>query len=201
MGPEIGQDPVLMSPDFKHQPSSEYSDPGGDSRIREGFFQRDVLEVAPDLLGKVLVRRLDDGGLLSAGIAEVEAYRGKEDLACHASRGRTDRTKVMYGPGGYVYVYLIYGMYWMLNFVTGQRDVPQAVLIRGTETVSGPGRLTRYFAIGSDFYGECLWKSDRLWLEDHGQRVRILTGPRIGVEYAGEYWASRPWRFRSDPGS
>lgn len=172
---------------------------GTTSRLEADFFKRDVLEVAPDLLGKLLVRRLDDGRMVFARITEVEAYRGTEDLACHASRGLTPRTEVMFGPGGYLYVYLIYGMYWMLNFVTGEKDIPQAVLIRGTDAVNGPGRLTRYFDIGGDFYGECLWNSQRLWLEDLRQQVRIETGPRIGVEYAGEYWASRPWRFLAGP--
>jgi DNA-3-methyladenine glycosylase len=181
VGPEIGQDPLLVA--------------GTSSRLGADFFQRDVLEVAPDLLGKVLVRRLDDCRLVSARITEVEAYRGTEDLACHASRGLTPRTEVMFGPGGYLYVYLIYGMYWMLNFVTGEMNIPQAVLIRGTDAVNGPGRLTRYFDIRGDFNGECLWNSQRLWLEDHRQKVRIETGPRIGVGYAGDYWASRPWRF------
>ena len=180
----------------KQKPAQGFLNAGGNSRIGEGFFQRDVLEVAPDLLGKVLVRRFEDGGQVSTAIVEVEAYRGTEDLACHASRGRTNRTEVMFGPGGFVYVYLIYGMYWMLNFVTGTSGIPQAVLIRSTELVKGPGRLTRHFEIGSDFYGECLWKSGRLWLEDHGHQAEIQTGPRIGVDYAGKYWASRPWRFR-----
>lgn len=170
----------------------------GNFRIQTGFFQRDVLDVAPDLLGKTIARRFDNGKMTTGRITEVEAYRGTEDLACHASRGRTPRTEIMFGPGGYLYVYLIYGMYWMLNFVTGERDHPQAVLIRGIESISGPGRLTRHFSIGGDFNGECLGDSRRLWLEDHSGKVEILSGPRIGVDYAGEYWTSRPWRFWTD---
>ncbi len=171
---------------------------GTGSRLGTAFFQRDVLEVAPDLLGKVLVRRLEDGGRISARIVEVEAYRGTEDRACHASKGRTRRTAVMFGPGGYLYVYLIYGMYWMLNFVTGQEAMPQAVLIRAVEAVNGPGRLSRHFRIGGDFYGECLGNSQRLWVEDDPRNVKIVRGSRIGIGYAGEYWASRPWRYRTD---
>jgi DNA-3-methyladenine glycosylase len=164
-------------------------------RLRRVFFRRDVLEVAPDLLGKMLVRKLADGTLTGGRITEVEAYRGSEDLACHASRGRTARTEVMFAPGGKVYVYLIYGMYWMLNFVTGEKDLPQAVLIRGLDTVSGPGRLSRQLQINADFYGEDLSSSERLWIGDHPGKVNITPGRRIGIGYAGEYWASRPWRF------
>ena len=165
------------------------------TRLGQGFFSRDVLEVAPDLLGKTLVRRFDDGHFFTSRITEVEAYRGEEDKACHASRGRTSRTEIMYHAGGPVYVYLIYGMYWMLNFVTGDRNMPQAVLIRGLRDISGPGRITRRLEIGSDFYGEDLAGSDRLWVEDHGQQVTVETGPRIGIDYAGEPWNRLPWRF------
>ena len=175
----------------KGKPDKDFNFP----RISAGFFQRDVLEVAPELLGKVLVRRFDDGSRILGRITEVEAYRGSEDLACHASKGRTDRTEVMFGPGGFVYVYLIYGMYWMLNIVTGEKDAAQAVLLRGVDSVEGPGRLTRHFAVNGDFYAEDLGSSPRLWVENHPGTVEVIAGPRIGVEYAGEYWASRPWRF------
>ena len=151
--------------------------------------------MAPELLGKSLVRKFSDGKLISGRIIEVEAYRGTDDLACHASKGQTSRTRIMFGPGGYVYTYLIYGMYWMLNIVTGEAAVPQAVLLRGLDSVVGPGRLTRQFEIGGDFYGESLADSGRLWVEDHPGIVEVETGPRIGIDYAGEYWASRPWRF------
>jgi len=167
-------------------------------RLGIGFFQRDVLEVAPDLLGKILVRQFSDGFRISGRIIEVEAYRGTDDLACHAARGRTKRTEIMYGPGGYVYVYLIYGMYWMLNFVTGEPNIPQAVLIRGLDTVVGPGRLSRQFDIRKDFYGESLISSDRLWVEDHPGVVNVEAGQRIGINYAGDYWASRPWRYTTN---
>ena len=167
----------------------------GISRITSEFFLRDVLEVAPSLPGKLLVRQFDDGRVLASRIIEVEAYRGADDLACHASRGRTPRTEIMFGPGGFVYVYLIYGMYWMLNFITGEQDIPQAVLIRGVELVSGPGRLTREYGITGEFYGEDVGSSQRLWLEDSTETLTVNTSPRIGIDYAGEYWASRPWRY------
>ena len=99
-------------------------------RLGESFFIRDVLDVAPELLGKILVIK-KDSSIIQFPITEVEAYRGEEDLACHASKGRTSRTEIMYHQGGVIYVYLIYGMYWMLNFVTGGANQPQAVLIRG----------------------------------------------------------------------
>ncbi len=164
-------------------------------KLGQDFFSRDVLEVAPDLLGKVLVRRFENGKLFTSSITEVEAYRGVEDKACHASKGRTSRTEIMYHTGGSVYVYLIYGIYWMLNFVTGDRNEPQAVLIRGLGAITGPGRITRRLEIGSDFYGENLAGSERLWVENSGQQVRVQTGPRIGIDYAGEPWKTLPWRY------
>jgi len=164
-------------------------------KLGQDFFSRDVLEVAPDLLGKVLMRRFDNGKLFTSQITEVEAYRGEEDRACHASKGRTSRTEIMYHPGGSVYVYLIYGMYWMLNFVTGDRNEPQAVLIRGLNDITGPGRITRILEISSDFYGENLAGSERLWIEDAGQQVAMQAGPRIGINYAGEPWKTQPWRY------
>jgi DNA-3-methyladenine glycosylase len=164
-------------------------------KLGQDFFSRDVLVVAPDLLGKVLVRRFENGKLFTSQITEVEAYRGEEDKACHASKGRTSRTEIMYHPGGSVYVYLIYGMYWMLNFVTGDRNEPQAVLIRGLNDITGPGRITRMLEIGSDFYGENLAGSERLWIEDAGKQVGVQAGPRIGIDYAGEPWKTLPWRY------
>ncbi len=164
-------------------------------KLEQDFFSRDVLEVAPDLLGKVLLRRFDTGEIFKSQITEVEAYRGEEDKACHASKGRTSRTEIMYHPGGSVYVYLIYGMYWMLNFVTGDRNEPQAVLIRGLADITGPGRITRRLEIGSDFYGEDLAGSERIWIEDTGQQVDMQAGSRIGIAYAGEPWKTLPWRF------
>ncbi len=164
-------------------------------KLAQDFFRRDVLDVAPDLLGKILVRRFNNGQYFRSQITEVEAYRGEEDKACHASKGRTTRTEIMYHPGGSVYVYLIYGMYWMLNLVTGHMNEPQAVLIRGLEDITGPGRITRKLEIGSDFYGEDLTGSSRIWIEDSKQQVAVQAYPRIGIDYAGEPWNTLPWRF------
>ncbi|MGC8823823.1 MAG: DNA-3-methyladenine glycosylase [Bacteroidales bacterium] len=166
-------------------------------RLTESFYVRDVLEVAPDLVGKVLVRRFNDGHEVHLVITETEAYRGEEDLACHASKGRTPRTEIMYHRGGYVYVYLIYGMYWMLNVVTGQPGHPQAVLIRGLEGINGPGKITRQLQIDKSFYGEDLLYSNRLWICEPDAKLsfELYAHPRIGVDYAGEYWKNLPWRF------
>ena len=167
---------------------------GEASRLSTYFFIRDVLEVAPELLGKTLARRFDDGTVCRYRITEVEAYRGTEDLACHASKGRTPRTEVMFQEGGKVYVYLIYGMYWMLNLVTGEDENASAVLIRGIEGFSGPGRLGRELRLDKSFYGENLAESSRLWVEDAEPVSGFKTSKRIGIGYAGE-WADKPWRF------
>jgi len=165
-------------------------------RLTKSFFERDVLEVAPDLLGKTLARRFDDGTKIKKVITEVEAYKGEEDLACHASHGKTERNKVMYETGGHVYVYFVYGMYWMLNIVTGKRDAPQAVLIRSLDGISGPGRVGKFLKLDKSFYREDVTKSNRIWLEDIPslKKVRYKKSARVGVNYAGT-WAKKNWRF------
>lgn len=163
-------------------------------RVDDDFFYGDALEVAPLLVGKILVRRFDNGLTLRYRITETEAYRGEEDLACHASKGRTARTEVMYHRGGKVYVYLIYGIYWMLNFVTSEENYPAAVLIRGLEGIEGPGRVGKALQLNRSFYGEHLSLSNRIWVEDDGFKPVIVAKPRIGVDYAGE-WAFNKWRF------
>lgn len=166
------------------------------NRIPKVFFQNnDALFVAENLLGKTLVRKFDTGEILSYKIIETEAYFGVDDLACHASKGRTPRTDIMFQDGGKIYVYLIYGMYWMLNFVTGKEDHPQAVLIRGVENCIGPGRLGRMLQLDKSFYGEDLETSNRLWMEDAETQGTIVTTTRIGIDYAGEIWKNKPWRF------
>ncbi len=164
-------------------------------RLSRDFYVRDVLEVAPELPGKIIVVKMSDGSLSRLRVTEVEAYRGTEDKACHAFKGRTARTEIMFHEGGRLYVYLIYGMYWMLNIVTGGKNNPQAVLIRGLENYPGPGRLTKLLGIDKTFYGEDLVNSARIWLEDPGLIHRVKSGPRIGIEYAGEYWKNKPWRY------
>ncbi|MFC2152298.1 DNA-3-methyladenine glycosylase [Bacteroidota bacterium] len=169
-------------------------------RLQRNFFTRDVLEVAPDLLGKYLVRKFSSNQIKKFKITEVEAYKGKDDLACHASKGRTHRTEIMFHEGGYIYVYLIYGMYWMLNFVTSKKETPQAVLIRGVESFDGPGKLTKNLQIDKSFYGEDLISSNRLWIEKNSNpsEIKIKTTPRVGIDYAGEIWKNKMWRFVLD---
>jgi DNA-3-methyladenine glycosylase len=164
-------------------------------RLDREFFRRDVLKVAPELLGKQLVLEKGDGNLSRYTITETEAYRGGEDLACHASKGRTERTEVMFGDGGHLYMYLIYGMHWMMNVVTSVRDSPQAVLIRGLSEASGPGRLTKLLGVDKSYNGEDLVRHRRIWIEDKGIVPSFTVGPRVGIDYAGEPWRSKPWRY------
>ncbi|HEX2921296.1 MAG TPA: DNA-3-methyladenine glycosylase [Bacteroidales bacterium] len=166
----------------------------GVTKLERDFYIRDVLIVAPELPGKdLLVNTGNATGRFM--ITEVEAYRGSEDKACHACKGRTTRTEIMYHEGGHIYVYFIYGMYWMLNIVTGEAGNPQAVLIRGVVPYTGPGKLTKALGIDRSFYGEDLPVSERMWIEDSGRHPVIKTSPRIGVDYSGDYWKSRPWRY------
>lgn len=177
-------------------------------RLTRDFYRADPLEVAPGLLGSLLVHRHPERGEIIGRIVETEAYRGQQDLACHASAGMTARTKVMFGPPGYAYVYLIYGMYNMLNAVTWPQGKPAAVLIRAIEplvsierTTDGPGKLTMAMRIDRDLNGEDLC-GKRLFIR-RGEVIAsddIKTGPRIGVDYAG-VWTKKPWRFwlRNNP--
>ncbi len=163
--------------------------------LQTTWFNRPTLDVARDLLGKFLVRRLPDGTEHAYRITETEAYDGPLDLACHASKGRTPRTEVMYGEAGHFYVYFCYGIHWLLNIVTGPKDFPAAVLIRGVEGISGPARVTKVLQLDKSFYGKAATKDSGLWFEDRGEKVdQILATPRIGVDYAGE-WAKKEWRF------
>ena len=165
------------------------------------YFDRPTVAVARSLIGKYLVRMID-GRVLAGKIVEVEAYVGPKDKACHASKGRTPRTDVMFGPAGISYVYLIYGMYHCLNVVTEREEFPSAVLIRAIELdgelIDGPGRLCRALEIDRRVNRLDLTTGESLWFEDRGEVVKrgeIGTHPRVGVDYAG-VWAEKPWRFR-----
>ena len=164
-------------------------------RLNYDFYKQDALTVAQRLLGKILVRRWEDGSETRYVITETEAYLGEEDLACHASKGRTKRTEVMYSEGGLVYVYLIYGMYWMLNVVTGTNNDPQAVLIRGIDKITGSGKVGRELKLDKSYYGESLMVSNRIWIENAPDISDFISAPRIGIDYAGEIWKEKPWRF------
>ena len=165
------------------------------------FFNRPTVTVARSLIGKYLVRSID-GRMLAGKIVEVEAYVGPQDNACHASKGRTQRTEVMFGPGGVAYVYFIYGMYHCLNVVTEREEFPSAVLIRAIEIdgelIDGPGRLCRALQIDRRLNRVDLTTGESIWFEDRGvlvERGDVEAHPRIGVDYAGK-WAKKPWRFR-----
>ena len=165
--------------------------------VEADFCSRDTVALARSLIGKYLV--MDTGEENRAFIiTEAEAYDGPEDLACHASKGRTKRTETLFGPPGHWYVYLCYGVHEMLNLVTGPVDYPAAILIRGLDEVSGPGRLTKRLGINRRFNTQRASEKTGLWLEDRGIRLGdsdIEATPRIGVDYAGDDWANRPYRF------
>ena len=164
-------------------------------RLTDDDYRQDAVTVAKALLGATLCRRLDDGTVLRARITETEAYCGEEDTACHAHKGRTPRTDVMYAPGGCAYIYLCYGMHEMLNVVTGHAERPEAVLVRGVEGAEGPGRLTKALAISRALNREDLVASDRLWLETDDTHPKFVSAPRIGIGYASKRDQARKWRF------
>lgn len=161
----------------------------------EYFRSHDALFIAEDLLGKLLVRDFGNGHIMRWQIVETETYLGHNDLASHASKGRTPRTEIMFSEGGVVYAYLIYGIHWLLNIVTGPGDHPEAVLIRGVKNCIGPGRVGKLIKLDRSFYGENLESSKRIWIEDQKTTGKILTSPRIGIDYAGEIWRNKLWRF------
>ena len=185
--------------------------------INQNFYAQPTVSVARQLLGQQLVREID-GQRLSVQIVETEAYVGPTDTACHASKGRTPRTRVMFGPPGRAYVYLVYGMYCMLNLVTEAEDFPAAVLIRAVEPVkgveimqanrklkipklenltNGPGKLCQALAIDRMLNNWDVTLGQTLWIE-RGEFITddlIGTGPRIGVDYAEPKDRAAPWRF------
>ena len=181
-------------------------------KLPRAFYEQTTLDVAKQLLGKYLVRNHPDGNAIGR-IVETEAYVGPQDLACHASKGRTSRTEVMFGPPGRAYVYFIYGFYNMLNLVTEAQNYPAAVLIRAVEPVdgmelmnqrrkstvlrnlaSGPGKLCQAFAVDRSLNGANLC-GNILYVEDRGEPMpKFHATPRIGVDYAGK-WKTKPYRF------
>lgn len=165
-------------------------------RLGREFFLRDALEVAPELVGKTLVSSLPGAQERRLVITETEVYRGVEDSACHAHRGRTKRTEMLYRPGGAVYVYLCYGIHWLLNVITGPEDFPQGVLIRACEGFEGPGKLTKYLGITGAQNGIDICSSPLLRIEDEGRMVNITTDKRVRIAYAEEADRERLWRFK-----
>lgn len=167
-------------------------------RLGIDFFTRDCLELAPELVGKILVHRVGDE-LLRLRVTETEAYRGCDDTACHASRGKTTRNSVLWERPGTVYVYLCYGVHWLLNVISGREGDPQGVLIRACEGHPGPGRLTKYLRIDKSHNRTSFIDSPELWFEDDGLRPKIHTGRRVGIGYASPEDQARPWRFILSP--
>ena len=165
------------------------------SKLPYSFYHRPCLDVARELVGKILVHRVD-GAEHRLRITETEAYCGESDTACHAHKGRTKRTEVMYMEAGTIYIYLCYGVHWMLNIVTGEIDQPEAVLIRACEgKMNGPGKLTKALKItGALNRGSIL--GDALWIEDDGFTCAVATDTRVGIGYASEEDQSRLWRFK-----
>lgn len=172
------------------------------SKLPRTFYDRDALTLAHDLLGKLLIHRLPDDTRIGR-IVEVEAYLGPQDLAAHTSKGRTPRTRAMFGPPGHAYVYLVYGMHHCMNVVAGPEGSGTAVLLRALEPVSadlpcatnGPGRLCKALGVTLEHYGQDLC-GDELYLADDGvaEDFEIVSAPRIGVDYAKD-WADKPLRF------
>ena len=184
--------------------------------LDRAFYNRDTLQVARELLGKRIIRRIQ-GSELSGIIIETEAYCGPEDSACHAHRGKTKRNAVMFGEPGHAYVYFTYGMHYMLNFVTEAPDHPCAVLIRailpltgieemqtrrrrqGKELTNGPAKLCQALGIDKSQNGWDLSAGRELWVED--DRIIpakwIKTTPRIGIDYAAQKDREALWRFLS----
>jgi DNA-3-methyladenine glycosylase len=185
-------------------------------RLQRSFYNRNTISVARDLIGHTLVR-IDNGVRIAGIITETEAYKGEEDLACHARAGRTKRTAVMYGPPGHAYVYFTYGMHWMLNFVTEMENYPAAVLIRGispsegieiiserrkgrqrSEWTNGPAKICQALEINGKFHGSDLCALDAELFVETGIIVPdsdVTKGPRVGLNTVPEPWKSMPWRF------
>ncbi len=187
------------------------------TRLGREFFARHTLLVARQLLGKRLVK-LEDGCRLAGYIIEAEAYRGEEDLGCHAKAGRTPRTAVMYGPPGFLYVYFTYGMHWMLNIVTENEGFPAAVLVRAVfpsqgiarmaarrssqprrSWTDGPAKLCQAFEIDQRYNNTDACSQESQVFVENGLEIpdsSVTIGPRVGLYSVPEPWKSIPWRFR-----
>ncbi len=165
--------------------------------VFQKLFNLPADQLAPKLLGQSLYRRFPDGTIKSFIITEVEAYVGEQDKACHAHKGKTNRTAVMYGPPGHWYVYFIYGMYYMLNLVCAPENTPHAILIRGVKGITGPGRLTKVLRIDKSFNAKPAHPHTGLWIQFNRPFLsssHILITSRIGIDYAKE-WKDAPLRF------
>lgn len=163
-------------------------------KIDPKIYKLNATFVAPKLLGKLLCRDIN-GHTIKLKITETECYQGERDTACHASKGKTARTKILYESGGIAYIYLCYGIHYLFNVVTGRKNSPEAVLIRGVEGFNGPGKLTKYLKIDKTLNGENLITSNKIWIEDDSFAYNFKTEKRIGIEYATEEYKNKLWRF------
>ncbi len=168
------------------------------SRLDRNFYSDSAVTLAPRLIGKLLCRKCG-GKIIRRRITETECYFGEEDTACHAHRGKTPRTQILYEAGGMAYIYLCYGIHSLLNVVTGDEGHPEAVLIRGIEGAAGPGRVTKLFGIDRTLNGTDLCISDELWLEDDGMTPEYTTDKRVGIDYADRCDRDRQWRYIMKP--
>ena len=154
------------------------------------FYHRPCLNVARDLVGKVLVC-----GDKKLRISETEAYIGESDTACHAHKGKTKRTEVMYMQASTIYIYLCYGVHWLLNIVTGEENEPEAVLIRACVNANGPGKLTKKLGITGELNRKHICRED-LYIIDDGFICEVTTDKRVGIGYASQEDQNRLWRFK-----
>lgn len=161
------------------------------------FFDRDALEVAPDLVGKIVVSKIS-GEEMRVRITETEAYCGEKDTACHAHKGRTRRTEALYGESGTVYVYLCYGMHWLLNVITGGKENPQGVLFRAGEGCGGPAKLTKKLGVTGELNLRSFIDNPVIWIEDDEEKHSFHTEKRVGINYAAQEDIDRLWRFVLD---
>lgn len=161
------------------------------NRLPYEFYHRPCDEVARDLVGKVIVR-----GDIRLRISETEVYWGENDTACHAHKGRTKRTEVLYARAGTIYVYLCYGIHWLLNIVTGDENDPQAVLIRACLEAPGPGKLTKMLGITGEYNRKNILETPDFGIEDDGFRCEIVPDRRVGIGYASEEDQARLWRYK-----
>ncbi len=165
----------------------------GDRLDRE-YYKQSAKVLAKDLIGKLLCC-IVDGEIRKYRITETECYCGEEDTACHASKGKTERTRVLYEQGGIAYIYLCYGMHSLFNVVTGEEGHPEAVLIRGVEGYNGPGKLTKAMQIDRSLNEEDMTVSDQLWIEDDGTKPECYAAKRVGIDYAEPKDRDVLWRY------
>ena len=165
--------------------------------LDKNFYKQDSVTVAKQLIGKILCVEKDNQ-IIRKRIIETEAYHGENDTACHAHKGRTKRTEVMFHQGGVTYIYLCYGMYDMLNVVTGEENFPDAVLIRGVDDYNGPGKLTKALGITRKLNDWDLTAQEKIWIEDDGKKLKFHSDKRIGIRYASTKDQNRKWRFCAD---